>query len=125
MSSNCRVTVELLPCGQVVDLRIIDFRQTSDDAQDEHIESRGRGCQQSGRPVDVRDDSARRVDAEDGREERADAPDQRRPCPLFEVVSDSAQGCLLNRCCHRRRLLCMSDMRSWNLPEANTPILVP
>lgn len=82
-------------CGHVIDPRVIDLRQTSDDAQDEHVESRGRGGQQSGRPVDVRDYSARRVDAEDGREERADAPDQRRPCPLFEVVLNSVQGCLL------------------------------
>lgn len=80
---------------KIVDFGIIHFRQTSDDAQDEHVESRGRGGQQSGRPVDVRDDSARRVDAEDGREERADASDRGRPCPLFEVVSDSAHGCLL------------------------------
>lgn len=83
---------------KIVDFSVVDFRESRDDAQDEHVESRRRGGQQSGRPVDVRDYGARRVDAEDGREERADAADQRRPCPLFEVVSDSAQGCLLNRC---------------------------
>lgn len=79
----------------IVNFNFIHFRQTSDDAQDEHVESRGRGGQQSGRPVDVRDDSARRVDAEDGREERADASDRGRFRPLFEVVSYSAQCCLL------------------------------